>query len=378
MKNRFENIMNTRPKKQGKGIMVVLLCACLCLGNLAGCSFQESVGESVLSEETDLEENINEAVEEAEKKAQLMQEEVTNLKNAELKKIEEQNQILEAFKEEIATEEAFVELVTSPPAMHLQDSLSSTLHNTKVNVGSFTWSYQNEESNSTIQSTTTLTSEFSPLDPENQLEYLKLQSYNKIDYTPYSISFTVMPSSVTIKEYASSDMGNQDAKPLSEETYEEFISVPLKQGRIYEVLAVWEQGDFEEYGFYGEACYGFITEGKSNSQQVSEEITEKNKDISDTNYQIWTKEEVENMEQKNARTVTLLALIKERVTEEDNYFVISSRTDEFPGAFVAVVKPEVYVVDDIESGGSYWITMEVTDEMYGKLPLCNCLEMILD
>ena len=43
---------------------------------------------------------------------------------------------------------------------------------------------------------------------------------------------------------------------------------------------------------------------------------------------------------------------------------------------MVVVKPEVYTLSEIKGGDSFQITMEVTDKMYGKLPLCNAIEMI--
>jgi len=208
MKNRFENIMNTKPKKQGKPILMLFLCVCLCLGNLVGCSSKE--------EETSKEEKFNQSFGEIDQQAQFIQKDADIVK-AEQNKIEEQKQILEAVKQQNAT---------------------------------------------------------------------------------------------------------------------------------------------EEDGFYEEAYYGFATENEGASQQE-------------------TKKEI-NVELKNAQTVTILAHVKEKIVEEENYFVISSDTNEFPGAFVVVVDPNVYAYGSINGGEWFKITMETTDETYGGLPLCNCVEMKKD
>ena len=140
---------------------------------------------------------------------------------------------------------------------------------------------------------------------------------------------------------------------------------------MYEVIAEWKEEDFGAFGFYGNAYYSFATKGKAKSKDITE--AEEN----NSEYHVWTQEKIENMEPKNAQTVTLLAHIKE-VYEDENYVVISSDTDEFPGAFVVVMNPEVYAIGNISSGEWFRITMQMTDEMYGEIPVCKAIEIFPD
>lgn len=377
MINRFENILNKKPKKQGKSILVLLLCGCLCIGNLVGCSSQENENKTNLAKEGDSLQDALLQAREQEKEEAIKVENKISLQDALLQALEQEREEVIKVEDEIKAQEEIIKkekelqdlmtsleeskTLTKPPIMQLKDSLSSTFEYFEVNAGTCSWNYKKGNTENTLKSYVAC-----GLAPQNAVEgtkYLHLNNYNKIDYAPYSMTFSVMPSHITIIEYDIKDIGNDDAEVLSEKTYEDFIGLELRRNRIYEVVAEWTEEDFGEYGFHGNAHYAFATGDTTISEENNKE------------YRVWTHEEIENMEPKNSQTVSLIAHIKE-IYEDENYVVISSDTDEFPGAFVLIVSPEVYGYENIYGGEWFKINMVDTGEMKEGLHVYEATGMI--
>ena len=74
------------------------------------------------------------------------------------------------------------------------------------------------------------------------------------------VSWEVMPDSITVKVYDTADLGNADAKTLSDARYEEIFTIGLKPERIYEITAEWKEEQLDKNGFYGNASYVIVTE----------------------------------------------------------------------------------------------------------------------
>ncbi len=211
-----------------------------------------------------------------------------------------------------------------PPTMVLQDALSSTLNYWAVESGTYSWNYQNGNSSEM------LSAEASGDVPSVAVKgktWLQVVKYNRIDYAPYMVSFAVTPDRIVVKEYDLLDLGDSEPELLSETTYEEAFLIELRERRIYEIIAEWDEAHLEEQGFFGMAHYAFATK---------------------------------NTTMDEADIVTIEAQVKEVMADREGYLVITSQTDEFPGAFMLKVPTEVRDISDLQGGERISVTMRDT------------------
>ena len=147
-------------------------------------------------------------------------------------------------------------LLTEPPEISLTDPLSSTYTTFTLRSGTSEWSWADKDG---ITSSIACGCAPLDLDPE-QAATLDVPDYNRMDSVPYLLSCVILPDRVLLREWDIQDLGSTDAEPLSEAQYSEALPIELKKGRVYELVAVWEEEKQEERSFWGEASYLFLTE----------------------------------------------------------------------------------------------------------------------
>ena len=221
--------------------------------------------------------------------------------------------------------------LTEPPALYLTDPLSSQYSEFFVQAGTFEWSYQTEEGMTGISACGP-----HPLESAEHAKVLSIPHYNGMEDVPYIFDYSVKPDYMEIQEYNIEDMGNTDAVTLSEKTISGERFIPLKRDCIYAIKTVWEESKLEERGFYGNAYYTVVT---------------------------GTKEMVEE------ETVTIIAHAKEIIDKQNGRILISSDTDDYPGAFYLDISEKVYDIEKVICGERMLIQMKDTEEVDGKLPI---------
>ena len=221
--------------------------------------------------------------------------------------------------------------LTEPPALYLTDALSSQYSEFFVQPGTYEWSYQTEEGMSGISACG-----LHPLEAAENAKILKIPNYNGIEDAPYIFDYSVKPDYMEIQEHNIEDMGNTDAVTLSEKTISGERFIPLKRDCIYAIKTVWEESKLEERGFYGNAYYTVVT---------------------------GTKEMVEE------ETVTIIAHAKEIIDKQNGRILISSDTDDYPGAFYLDISEKVYDIEKVICGERMLVQMKDTGEVDGKLPI---------
>lgn len=158
-------------------------------------------------------------------------------------------------------------ILQSPPTMLLQDSLSSKLDYFEVSAGSYSWQYQDGEMMTGVEASGAV-----PQNAVKGAKWLQLVSYNKLDYVPYTLHFSMEPNRITVREYDLLELAKMDAEVISETMYEDaFVSIPLRERRIYEVIAEWDEANLEKYGCYGTAYYAFATDNTIKYEEEDEE-----------------------------------------------------------------------------------------------------------
>ena len=150
-----------------------------------------------------------------------------------------------------------VQALQEPPVLRLQDSLSSTLAELRLEPENYTW-YCKRGAGGEMQGITACGA--SPTEAFPQLEPLELTQYQGMEGVLYTVSCTVVPDRMNVKEYSREDMGKPDAEPVSETVLEAGALLELRPGRMYEILAEWDSGRGDARGFCGEACYLLVTE----------------------------------------------------------------------------------------------------------------------
>ena len=147
-------------------------------------------------------------------------------------------------------------LLTEPPKISLSDSLSSANTSFTLRSGNSEWSWADGD-----EITTSIACGSAPLDmnPE-QAAKLEVPDYNRLDSVPYLLACVILPDRILLREWDIQDLGSTDAEPLSETEYSEVLPIELKKGRVYELIATWEEEKLEERSFWGEASYQFLTE----------------------------------------------------------------------------------------------------------------------
>ena len=89
---------------------------------------------------------------------------------------------------------------------------------------------------------------------------LKIPEYQGTDAVFYVISWIVTPDKLTVREWDISKLGDTEAAPDAENTYEDATMAELKPGKVYELTAVWDEEKLDQNQFYGEASYTLLTE----------------------------------------------------------------------------------------------------------------------
>ncbi|MBQ7832397.1 MAG: hypothetical protein IJ336_02325 [Lachnospiraceae bacterium] len=226
---------------------------------------------------------------------------------------------------------------TEPPTMRLSDALSSAMNFTYVQSGTYSWTHADRESGDAIS--TEASGPFVTIAVKGKEEdWIEVRDYNGFDYAPYHASFDIKPDYMYVREYDLLELGNMEPNVLSEMKLEDVYFLELRPRRIYEVKAVWEEENLETNGFYGEANYIFATDNYA----VAAENT----------------------------TVIIEAVIKETMVDTEDMICITSKTEEYPGAFVVRIPKEVYDKDTLVGGQRIMLSMKDTGEMYdAHLPL---------
>ncbi len=250
--------------------------------------------------------------------------------------VENNSKVAELPKEETQNQE----ILQSPPTMLLQDSLSSRLDFFEVDAGSYSWQYRDGD----MMRGGEACGNVPQIDVKGK-EWLQLVSYNKLDYVPYTMSFSMQPDCVTVREYDLLSLGDMDAEVIAETVYAEaFVSIPLKPRRIYEVIAEWDESNLDDYGCYGTAYYTFATDNYIKYEEVAE-------------------------------SVTLQAHVKEIMADMENTILISSDTDSFPGAFLVQIPFGVSSVEELSGGDEILVTMHEIGESVNEIPVYKALSL---
>ncbi len=250
---------------------------------------------------------------------------------------EEQERLEQELKEQELAAQMAAGMLSEPPTMMLSDALSSAMNFTYVQSGTYSWTHADSISGDMVSVEAS-----GPFVTEavkgKEEDWIEVRDYNGFDYAPYHASFDIKPDYMYVWEYDLLELGNMKPDVLSETKLEDVYFLELRPRRIYEVRAVWEEENLEINGFYGEASYIFATD----------------------NYAVAAEE----------TTVIIEAVIKETMVDTEDMICITSKTEEYPGAFVVRIPKEVYDKDTLVGGQRIMLSMKDTGEMYdAHLPL---------
>lgn len=231
-------------------------------------------------------------------------------------------------------------LLKEPPLLGFSDMLSSKINQFEISANQYDWTYLDAELTEDGVYDFANASEvgisatgLEPTEAAKMTKWLRLTEYQGADTWLYRLSCDVLPDKVVVKEYSIYDLGDVYADVRSEKVYtKDMLLIELVPGRIYEIVATWDRSHYEEYGYYGEARYVLVT---------------------DTEYA--TYDDIRKYQLEMANTVSIDAHIKE--IHDGNIILISSDSDEFPGAFEVVVEEDVYDVSELYGGQSIRIEM---------------------
>ena len=251
-------------------------------------------------------------------------------------------------------------LLKEPPKLGFSDMLSSKINEFVVSPNQYDWTYLDAKLTEGGMYDFANASEVGisatglyPTEAAKMTKWLRLTEYQGADTWLYRLSCDELPDKVVVKEYSIYDLGDVYADVRSEKVYtKDMLLIELVPGRIYEIVATWERSHYEECGYYGEARYVLVT---------------------DTKYA--TYDDIRKYQLEMANTVTIDAHIKE--IHDGNTILISSDTDEFPGAFEVVVQEDVYPIEELDWGQN--IRVEMYDSglinRNGKIPVYIAVEI---
>ena len=231
-------------------------------------------------------------------------------------------------------------LLKEPPLLGFSDMLSSKINQFEISANQYDWTYLDAELTedgvydfANAQEVGTSATGLHPTVAAKMTEWLRLTEYQGIDTWLYRLYCDVLPDKVIVREYSIYDLGDAFPEVRSEKEYtKDMLLIELIPGRIYEITAIWDESHYEECGYYGEASYVLVT---------------------DTEYA--TYDDIRKYQLEMANTVSIDAHIKE--IHDGNIILISSDSDEFPGAFEVVVEEDVYDVSELYGGQSIRIEM---------------------
>lgn len=155
------------------------------------------------------------------------------------------------------------QILKEPPALMLQDALSSTFNEFELKPDTASWNYKQEQDGDSMVGFVSCGAH--PLAAAVKRERLKLPRYNRMDFVGYLVSSCVLPDRITVNEYELPDTLSQEETfegftPVSSETYEDAVLINLKPGMGYGITAEWDKEQLEARGFYGTGYYSLITE----------------------------------------------------------------------------------------------------------------------
>lgn len=171
-----------------------------------------------------------------------------------------------------------------PPHLLLQDASASDVSFFEVESDTYKWSvmeakpgtksWEAFDGNNTVM----VSSESEGLHPTSAVkgkEQIILSDGGGVSYVAYygealavndMMGYTgEVPDKITIREYDLLDLGDASAEPISEKEGDAAALLTLYPRRIYEIVAEWNLGQYQNRGFYGSATYCFAT-----SEQVGE------------------------------------------------------------------------------------------------------------
>jgi len=251
-------------------------------------------------------------------------------------------------------------LLKEPPKLGFSDMLSSQMNEFVVSPNQYDWTYLDAELTedgvydfANAQEVGTSATGLHPTVAAKMTEWLRLIEYQGIDTWLYRLYCDVLPDNVIVKEYSIYDLGDAYAEVRSEKEYtKDMLLIELVPGRIYDITAIWDGSHYEECGYYGEASYVLVT---------------------DTEYA--TYDDIRKYQLEMANTVSIDAHIKE--INNGNTILISSDTDEFPGAFEVVVQEDVYPIEELDWGQNIRVEMYDSGLMNdnGKIPVYIAVEI---
>lgn len=244
-----------------------------------------------------------------------------------------------------------------PPAMYLQDALSSSINFFEVTSLTYNWTqkelapgadaWEAWDENNTIDVSAQVEG-LLPVAAVKGKEWITLSDDIGIPYiASYGETITMdglvgfqgeEPDTITVSEYDLLDFGDIYAEPISQAIRVENSPITLLPRRIYEVVAEWDVVKYNERGYYGTATYCFATSD-----------------------QIGKAPETDAKEQGDI--VVFDALIKERMVDTKDRICVTSGSDEYPGAFVIIIPETLMDKNDIpQNCGLIRITARETGE----------------
>lgn len=149
-----------------------------------------------------------------------------------------------------------------PPELVLTDLFSSQENGFVVKAGNYRWSVWDDGTDQTGGAV--IACGASPLEVNRkEAETLKVPSYNGMEGAPYQASFGIDPDSLTVSGWTVEKAGDleaeMDVKVSYEGTWDGQI-LELTPDMIYQILAVWDEDQAKERGFFGEAEYLVVTQ----------------------------------------------------------------------------------------------------------------------
>lgn len=251
-------------------------------------------------------------------------------------------------------------LLKEPPKLGFSDMLSSKMNEFVISPNQYDWTYLDAKLTeggvydfANASEVGTSATGLYPTVAAKMTEWLRLTEYQGIDTWLYRLYCDVLPDKVIVKEYSIYDLGDEFTEVRSKKEYtKDMLLIELVPGRIYEITAIWDRSHYEECGYYGEARYVLVI---------------------DTEYA--TYDDIRKYQLEMANTVTIDAHVKE--IHDGNTILLSSDTDEFPGAFEVVVQEDVYPIEELDWGQN--IRVEMYDSGLvnenGKIPVYIAVEI---
>lgn len=247
------------------------------------------------------------------------------------------------------TDEQSVQIKGSetPPMMYLKNAYSSSMDYLEVKYGICDWAGTDEVTGNTVGMGG------SGSYPTEAVKDQKRIILSDDKGVPYIADFMFesnvsglkreadAPDYLTIREWDLLDLGDVSAEPISVALQVENQPIILFPQRIYEIVAEWDETKFEERGFYGIVSYCFAT-----------------------GYVI-----------DDSDKVVFDAVIKDMMVDSEGCICISSKSSEYPGAFVLRIPETVRDKNTLHGGGLFQITARETDEMHNNMKVLEAIEI---